>query len=134
MPSTGTPCSKTACGARAVSSSVAEAWLPERMMPRGANSRMKSAPTSCGWSSQYTPLSRTRLAMSWVTWEPKSRMRILSSAFERPSGAAAPLLSVVATAALFDVVIGSLFRDLHVVDVGLAHAGGGDLDEFRARP
>src|SRR4029079_9843274 len=115
MPSTGTPCSKTACGARAsCSSSVAEAWLPDRMMPRGSNLRMNSASTSCGWSSQYTPASRTRRAMSWVTWEPKSRMRILS--MSRSS---------------LDVVVGRFLRDLHVVHVRLAHARRGDLHELR---
>ena len=39
MPSTGTPSSNTACGARGVSSSVTLFGPPERMMPRGANAR-----------------------------------------------------------------------------------------------
>jgi hypothetical protein len=30
-----------------------------------------------GKTSENTPASRTRRAISWVTWEPKSRMRIL---------------------------------------------------------
>src|SRR5690348_5956865 len=84
------------------------------MMPRGSNLRMNSASTSCGWSSQYTPASRTRRAMSWVTWEPKSRMRILS--MSRSS---------------LDVVVGRFLRDLHVVHVRLAHARRGDLHELR---
>src|SRR6185503_14466657 len=113
MPSTGTPSSKTACGARAVSSSVTEAWLPERITPRGLNDRTKSASTSWGWSSQYTPDSRTRRAISWVTWEPKSRMRILSCGS-------------------LDVVIRRLLGDLHVVDVRLAHSRRRDLDELCA--
>src|SRR5690606_23308320 len=46
------------------------------MMPRGLKARIASSPMSNGCSSQYTPISRTRRAMSWVYWEPKSRMRI----------------------------------------------------------
>src|SRR3954466_4992450 len=114
MPSTGTPSSKTAWGARAVcSSTVAEAWLPERITPLGAKARIAAASMSYGCSSQYTPASRMRLAMSCVTWEPKSRMRILS------------------IAALLDVVIRRFLGDLHVVDVRFPHAGRGDLDELR---
>src|SRR3954468_15840926 len=48
------------------------------MIPLGANSRMNASPTSFGWISQYTCASRTRRAISCVTCEPKSRMRILS--------------------------------------------------------
>ena len=47
-------------------------------MPLGANSRMKASLTSFGWISQKTCASRTRRAISCVTWEPKSRIRILS--------------------------------------------------------
>src|SRR6266702_2599387 len=63
--------------------------------------------------------------MSWVTWEPKSRMRILSSeagAAARPARAA-PGFSI-------DVVIRRLLGDLHVVHMGFAHARRGDLDEL----
>src|SRR5258705_7886806 len=128
MPSTGTPCSKTACGARAVSSSVAEAWLPERMIPRGLNERTNCASTSWGCNSQYTPDSRTRRAISWVTWEPKSRMRILSTVgsrwLERPSGAEAPLEDFAAGGALsVHMIVRRFLGDLHVVHVRLAHAG-----------
>src|SRR5690348_9379676 len=108
MPSTGTPSSNTTWGARSVLSSVAEAWLPERITPRGLKARTNGGSTSQGCSSQDPPVSRTRRAMSCVTWEPKSRMRILS----------------------VDVVIRRFLRDLHVVDVGFAHARGGDLDEI----
>src|SRR3954469_19395542 len=77
---------------------------------------MNASSTSQGWSSQYTPDSRMRRAMSCVTWEPKSRMRILS--ISRSS---------------VDVVIRRFLRDLHVVHVGFAHAGESDLHEFRLR-
>src|SRR5678815_3448107 len=48
------------------------------MIPFGAKSRMNSSLTSFGWISQKTCASRTRRAMSCVTCEPKSRIRILS--------------------------------------------------------
>src|SRR5689334_6264309 len=114
MPSTGTPSSKTALGARAVDSSYADMWLPERMTPAGAYSRTKPSVTSPGSISQYTLASRTRRAMSWVYWAPKSRIRILWWD-------------------LLDAVIRRLLDDLHIVDMRLAHARGGDLDELRLR-
>src|ERR1044072_1924002 len=112
MPSTGTPSSKTAFGARAVDSSYADIWLPDRITPVGAYSRTKPSDTSQGWISQYTLASRTRRAMSWVYWAPKSRIKIL-------------------WCDLLDAVIRRLLHDLHVMDMRLAHAGGGDLDELR---
>src|SRR3954453_16998802 len=78
MPSTGTPSSNTAFGARSSCSSYVEAWLPERMTPFGANSRTNASLTSFGWISQKTCASRMRRAISCVTCEPKSRIRILS--------------------------------------------------------
>ena len=55
------------------------AWLPERMMPLRLRTRARtSSLTSYGWISQKTCASRTRRAISCVTCEPKSRMRILS--------------------------------------------------------
>src|SRR5258706_7273026 len=134
MPSTGTPSSNTACGARAVSSSVTEAWLPERITPRGLKARTNSASTSYGCSSEYTPVSRSLRAMSCVTWEPKSRMRILSRVgfreFERPSGAEAPLVGAAGACPSINMIVRRLLGDLHIVDVGLAHAGGSDLHEL----
>src|SRR5471032_305990 len=78
MPSTGTPRSKTTCGARGEPCSVTEFGPPDKMMPFGANSRMNASSTSYGWISEYTCDSRMRRAINWVTWEPKSRIRILS--------------------------------------------------------
>src|SRR6187397_2174188 len=48
------------------------------MIPFGANSRTNASLTSFGWISQKTCASRTRRAISCVTCEPKSRIRILS--------------------------------------------------------
>mmetsp|Transcript_26318 Transcript_26318/g.62508 ORF Transcript_26318/g.62508 Transcript_26318/m.62508 type:complete len:499 (-) Transcript_26318:2047-3543(-) len=56
------------------------------MMALGAKALMKSSDTSFGWISQYTEASRTRRAMSCVTWEPKSRMRTLSCCMAGLSG------------------------------------------------
>src|SRR5258708_7606089 len=112
MPSTGTPSSNTACGARPVDSSYADMWLPERITPLAPNSRTKASETSQGWISQYTFASRTRRAMSCVYWAPKSRIRTFWC--------------------LLDPVIRRLLDDLHVVHVRLADSRGGDLDELAA--
>src|SRR5450432_3829028 len=48
------------------------------MTPFGAKSRTNSSLTSFGWISQNTCASRTRRAMSCVTCEPKSRIRMRS--------------------------------------------------------
>src|SRR5678815_5881281 len=48
------------------------------MIAFGAKSRMNSSLTSFGWISQNTCASRRRRAISCVTWEPKSRIRIRS--------------------------------------------------------
>src|SRR5687767_4370312 len=55
-----------------------DAGPPLRMMPLGFHRRTKSTETVGGWISEYTRASRTRRAMSWVNWDPKSRMRIRS--------------------------------------------------------
>src|SRR5690606_32324649 len=51
---------------------------PERMIAFGANARMVASSTVHGRISEYTPASRTRRAISWVYWEPKSRIRTRS--------------------------------------------------------
>ena len=65
MPSTGTPRAHTASLARGLPAAVTDSGPPESTMPLGANVLMASSPTSQGISSQYTPASRTRRAMSW---------------------------------------------------------------------
>src|SRR5262245_61739903 len=73
MPSTGTLAVKIAGSADGASPSMTDAGPPDRMMPRGANfSRVALSTDWKGWISQYTPASRTRRAINWVTWEPKS--------------------------------------------------------------
>src|SRR5882672_10761812 len=141
MPSTGTPSSKTTSGARGVSSSVTEFGPPERMMPRGLKSRMNCSLTSKGCSSQYTPASRTRRAISCAYCAPKSRMRILSCCISglriEDWGLREPRFCFQLnphSSILFDVVVGCFLDDLHIVDVRFAHAGAGDLHELGAIP
>src|SRR5580658_6545742 len=114
MPSTGTPNSNTAAGARGGSESVTDSGPPERITPRGAKARTAASVMSQGWISQYTPLSRTRRAMSWVYCAPKSRIRIRCAWM---SG---------------DAVIRRFLGDGHIVHMAFAHARVGDAHEFRA--
>src|SRR5579875_465291 len=48
-------------------------------MPLGLSAAIFSGARSKGWISQYTLASRTRRAISWVYWLPKSRIRIMTS-------------------------------------------------------
>src|SRR5205085_1645942 len=93
----------------------------------------KASPRSFtrSWSpSNRREWPRTRRAISCVTWEPKSRMRILSNSCAA-FASRGPVDRV--TRSSFNVVIRRFLGDLDVVDVRLAHAGGGDLDEGGAR-
>src|SRR5918994_3561090 len=78
MPRIGTPRSKTASGALGAAASVVEAGPPDRMIALGATPRIAASSAVHGRISEYTPASRTRLAISWVYWEPKSRIRTRS--------------------------------------------------------
>src|SRR3990167_10478940 len=73
MTRTGTVAVKIAGWAEGASPSITEAGPPERMMPLGPKALIRAPSTDWkGWISQYTPASRRRRAISWVTWEPKS--------------------------------------------------------------
>jgi hypothetical protein len=76
MPSTGTPSSNTAAGARGAFGAVTLSGPPESTMPRAPKPRTNSSPTSYGWISQYTFVSRSRRAISCVYCAPKSRIRM----------------------------------------------------------
>ena len=78
MPSTGTPASNTACGARGDPSAVTEAGPPDRITAFGSRAAKAAAADWNGAISQYTPASRTRRAISCVTCEPKSMISTLS--------------------------------------------------------
>src|SRR5262245_29759885 len=82
-----------------------------------------------------------RRAMSCATWDPKSRMRIRSTAGDEGRGTRGEKGSLpeciscplpLAPCPSLNVVIRRLLGDLDVVDVGFAHARGGDLHEFGA--
>src|SRR4030088_1720251 len=74
MPSTGKPRLNKAgsiCGA------FGEKTLegpPERMIPRAPVALIDSGEELNANISEYTLLSRTRRAMTWVYWDPKSRI------------------------------------------------------------
>src|SRR5258707_15749730 len=73
MPSTGTWAAKMAGLAEGAWPSITEAGPPESTMALGPNCSILAWSTDWkGWISQYTPASRRRRAISWVTWEPKS--------------------------------------------------------------
>src|SRR5688572_24255500 len=129
MPRTGTPSSNTACGATGACDSVVDSGPPERMTPRAPNARTSSLLMSHGWISQYTPLSRTRRAMSCVYCAPKSRIRIRWAWMSGGCNVVAEAAGRLAISA--DTVVRRLFGDRHVVDVTLAHARIGDAHERR---
>src|SRR6201993_2162018 len=89
MPSTGTFEVKMAGSAEGARASVTAAGPPDRMMPRGSNFSILAWSTDWkGWISQYTPASRTRRAINWVTWEPKSTIskRSAMGGYKRTGG------------------------------------------------
>src|SRR5260221_8496504 len=87
MPRIGTLDLKMAGLADGASPSITEAGPPDRMMPLGAKALILAASTDWnGWISQYTPASRTRRAISWVTWEPKSTISRRSDLEEAAMG------------------------------------------------
>src|SRR3569623_237744 len=60
--------------ARGVAASVTVSGPPERITPFGLKARIAASLMSNGCSSQYTPASRTRRAMSWVYLDPLARI------------------------------------------------------------
>ncbi len=75
MPNTGMPCSNrrgSTCGAP---SAYTDCGPPDRMIPAGCRAAMASTDAVCGTISEYTFASRTRRAMSWAYWAPKSTTR-----------------------------------------------------------
>src|SRR3984893_16644982 len=129
MPSTGTPSSQTAGGARGGFASVTDSGPPERITPRARKARTSASLTSQGWISQYTPSSRTRRAINCVYCAPKSRIR-MRCAWMSAGGATAS--SDATDTSSGRAVIGRLLGDGHVMHVALAYAGGGDTHERRS--
>src|SRR5258708_26545303 len=78
MPSTGIPAdsaSGSTCGAPG---SYTLAGPPPRISPAGSRFFSSDHGVVPGTSSQYTLASRTRRAISWLNWDPKSRTRMVS--------------------------------------------------------
>src|SRR3954449_7694523 len=80
MPSTGIPSSSSSGSSFGAPSAYTDAGPPERISPFGPRARTSSTPTWCGSSSENTPHSRTRRAMSWEYCPPKSRTTTSSTA------------------------------------------------------
>src|SRR6516225_1470945 len=135
MPSTGTPSSNTAAGARGGSAAVTDSGPPERITPRGRKARTCASPMSQGWISQYTPSSRTRRAMSCVYCAPKSRIRMrcawMSGCAAATAGVAPAGWETPAMDRSGHPVVGCLLGDAHIVHVALAHTCAGDAHEDR---
>src|SRR3954451_20055856 len=80
MPSTGMPSSSSSGSSLGAPSAYTDAGPPERISPFGLRRRTSSTPTWCGSSSENTPHSRTRRAMSCEYCPPKSRTTTSSTA------------------------------------------------------
>src|SRR5205823_11267683 len=127
MPSVGMPSSKmrgSTCGA---SSAYTEAGPPLRMTAYGLRARTASGEIVWPTSSEYTRHSRTRRAISCEYWPPRSTTSTGRSAFAccRATGSRTTFDGSAA-------IVWRLFRDRHVVRMGLAQAGGRDPHEARA--
>src|SRR4029453_10455909 len=127
MPSTGTPRSNTTGGAAGGRLSVTDSGPPDRMIPRAPKARTSAESASQGRISQYTPLSRTLRAISWVYCAPKSRIRMRWGWMSGGRNGTAARGSA-------DAVIGRFLGDRDVVHVAFAHARARDAHELRPGP
>src|SRR4051794_16232305 len=128
MPSVGIPSSRTSvciCGAP---SAYTDAGPPERISASGLRARTSRAVMRWLTISEYTRASRTRRAISWLYWPPKS-----STSTGRSSGAAAAAGAATGKGRISALsatpVIRCVLRDRDVVRVALADPGSGDADE-----
>src|SRR6185436_6460004 len=87
MPSTGIPSSSSAGSSLGASGAYTDAGPPDRIRPRGLRRATSAAPTWCRRSSEKTPHSRTRRAISCEYWPPKSSTNTSSVATGRVAGA-----------------------------------------------
>ena len=80
MPSTGTPARSRSAppGSGGAPGAYTEAGPPDRMMAAGFLARISAAGMVLGTISEYTWHSRTRRAISWAYWAPKSTTRTVS--------------------------------------------------------
>src|SRR5918994_1003996 len=80
MPNTGTPASRSAGSKEGSPSSYTEDGPPERMSAAGSFASISATAMECGTTSLKQLASRTRRAMSWAYWAPKSTTRTGRSA------------------------------------------------------
>src|SRR5947209_1700926 len=78
MPNTGTPVSYTPASIAGAPSTCTDLGPPLRMMPAGLRASISATDMLCGTISEYTCASRTRRAISWAYWAPKSTTRTVS--------------------------------------------------------
>src|SRR6478609_4784829 len=78
MPRIGTPSSYTPWSMVGAPSWWTDLGPPEKMRPAGLRSASSAAMIVCGTISEYTWHSRTRRAISWAYWAPKSMTSTVS--------------------------------------------------------
>src|SRR4051812_12440797 len=103
------------------------------MMPAGRASWICAFVALYGRISQYTSSSRSRRAISWVYWLPKSRIRIFST-----SSTEAAVMSVLSHPDALGLLEDLAFRldrgrDDDLRRLHLAHRGGADGAHARAQ-
>src|SRR5215470_10802180 len=94
MPRMGTPDSSSPAGAGGAPGAYTEAGPPDRMIADGFLASISAAGMVEGTISEYTWHSRTRRAMSWAYWAPKSTTRTGPVLSARSDGLVTALLSV----------------------------------------
>src|SRR5918996_3705387 len=129
MPRTGTPMSNRPGSIEGAPSSYTEAGPPDRISPAGRRLARSADVTSWGTISEYTCASRTRRAISWAYWAPKSTTRtgLAGSSIRDPGTKLVahphPLRSLVRLAFGLDGRRDHELRLLELLDRGVA--GGG---------
>src|SRR5579871_6241948 len=95
MPSTGMPSSRIAGSSEGAPRAYTDAGPPERIRPRGERRAISATPTSAGTSSEKTPHSRTRRAISCEYWPPKSTTSTSSTPTPAPGSPAGAWVATV---------------------------------------
>src|SRR5437588_7605670 len=124
MPSTGMPRPKIPGSAWWAPASYTLRGPPERMIPFGERRRTSSAEMEAGTISERTRHSRTRRAMSWAYWAPKSTTRTVSKSDMGSGPLAHSLLALQVLALAGDGRGDDDLRLLELLDRGVATGGG----------
>src|ERR687892_2277397 len=126
MPSVGTPSSKISGSTLGAPSAYTDAGPPERTSAAGLRCAISSAERRCPTSSEYTRASRTRRAMSWLYWPPRSTTNT-----GRSSGGASVVGSAT-TSAISAAVVRRVLGDRDAVWMALEEPRRCDPREARA--